>query len=75
MVIDSRRLTVAPIPQDVGKLQIEQSEWAFLLFSNIIRILGDIPVSQLTPASLEKYKSARLKEKVKPVTVNIEIGF
>lgn len=38
----------------------------------LIRILGDLPTSELTPARIEEYKAYRLNEK-SPYTVNIEI--
>lgn len=38
----------------------------------IIHILGDIPISEITPARIEEYKAARLKEAAPP-TVNIEV--
>ena len=43
-----------------------------LSFNQFIKILGDIPVAELTPAKVEEYKAARLSE-VKASTVNIEI--
>jgi integrase/recombinase XerD len=38
----------------------------------IIHLLGDIPISEITPARIEEYKAARLKE-VAPPTINIEV--
>ena len=43
-----------------------------LAFSHLVRILGDIPVSEISAAKIEEYKAARLKE-VTPTTINIEI--
>jgi integrase len=38
----------------------------------IIHLLGDIPISEITPSRIEEYKAARLK-KVAPPTINIEV--
>jgi integrase len=38
----------------------------------IIRILGDVPIAEITPARIEEYKAARLKEVAAP-TINIEV--
>ncbi|MBU0507750.1 tyrosine-type recombinase/integrase [bacterium] len=43
-----------------------------LALSQIIRALGDISLSEITPAKIEEYKAARLKAAA-PQTVNIEI--
>jgi integrase len=43
-----------------------------LAFNQIIRTLGDLELSVISPAKIEEYKATRLKE-VAPTTVNIEI--
>jgi len=43
-----------------------------LVFTHLIRILGDIPVCELTPAMIESYKATRTRE-VSGSTVNFEI--
>lgn len=38
----------------------------------VIRVLGDIPITDLTPGRIEEYKALRLQS-VRPATVNVEI--
>jgi integrase/recombinase XerD len=40
--------------------------------SQVVRILGNIPISEITPAKIEEYKATRLKD-VTPSTINIEV--
>jgi integrase len=43
-----------------------------MVFKRVIRTLGDLPLSELTPLKLEEYKAARLRD-ASPATINIEI--
>jgi len=43
-----------------------------LALQRIIQVLGDLPISEISPAKIEEYKAIRLKEAAPP-TVNIEI--
>ncbi len=55
-----------------GNKSPKTSEREELTFRHLVRVLGNVPVADITPSLVEKYKAIRLKE-VTPSTINIEI--